>query len=298
MLRDGRYHSYIRRSLSRLGTVVAAHSLAVVAVAVAIGVSLGVAVPVLYRPVSVANHPRLPGRVWTSLHSLSSNSGWIPDISVKQAWIYGSWMKALERETLLEAANIHDVLLGPLSSYNTVHVETSASGSELAISFPHSPFLYWNSCVTAIKSDNSLLKTINSLSHQVSPANLTLRPSSVLGGIRLSYDRIIAADALIVSLFYKTGSSAGDLWDEGAEALARCDERKQNIYLASSGGTGSRLFKFQYRPISIQDKAIFFAAYSLIALYIIFSLRNLRMIKSRFNLFVTIALQVSISSMS
>lgn len=44
----------------------------------------------------------------------------IPDISIKQAWIHGSWMKALERETLMEALAIQDVLLGPTLSCNTV----------------------------------------------------------------------------------------------------------------------------------------------------------------------------------
>jgi hypothetical protein len=164
----------------------------------------------------------------------------------------------------------------------------------MTVSFLHSPLLYWNCSVAAIESDNSILMTINSRAHQISPANITLRPSSVLAGILLSYNRLVAADALVVTVFYKAGSRAGDLWDERAEALAQGNNSRWDVYPADGRGTGSRFFKFQSRPISIQDKAIFFSAYSLVLLYVVFNLRNLRMLKSRVGLFMTIVMQVSI----
>jgi hypothetical protein len=40
-----------------------------------------------------------------------------PDISIKQAWIYGGWMKALERDTILEAVVVQERLLGPILNY-------------------------------------------------------------------------------------------------------------------------------------------------------------------------------------
>jgi len=167
--------------------------------------------------------------------------------------------------------------------------------SNFAVSFLHSPLLYWNCSAAAIESDNSILTTVNSCAHQISPANITLRPSSIFSGMRFSHNRLVAADTLVVSLLYKADSGAGDVWDKRAQALAQREQSRWKVYPADGRGTGSRLFEFQSRPTSVKDKAIFFGSYSLILLYAIFSLRNARTLKSRVGLFVTIAVQVSIS---
>lgn len=165
----------------------------------------------------------------------------------------------------------------------------------ITVSFIHSPLLYWNSSATAIEADDSILATIHSHAHQISLANITLRPPSVLAGIVLSYNRPVAADTLVVSLFYKAESRAGDLWDEQAEALAERDKGKWEVISADSRGTESTFFKFQSQPVSAQDEAIFFGSYGLVLLYVVFSLRNLRTLKSRAGLFIMIAVQVSMS---
>lgn len=298
---------YVRRSISYLGAVVARHSLTTIAITVAIGVSLCVPIPFLYHPASSMNWPKLPDHVWTSAESFANGENLIPDISIKQAWILGSRMEALERETLLEAFAIQDMLFGPMSSCGTAPwredtsnvvrtpIDFSASGPDMTLSFHHSPLIYWNCSAAAIESDNSILTTINSRAHQISPANIKLRPSSVLAGMLLSHNRLIAADALVVSLFYKAESRAGDLWDKGAEALTQRGNSRWDVYLADGRETGSGFFKFKSRPITFQDEAIFISAYSLVLLHVIFSLRDLRMLKSKVGLFITIALQVSIS---
>jgi hypothetical protein len=284
---------YIRRWISYLGTVVVEHAAATIIITVAVGVSLCVSLPFLNHPASSTHYPKLPGRVWTSAESFANDDSLVPDISIKQAWIHGSWGKALEPETLLEAVAVQGVLLGPKSTCDTVHAEIGAPGSDLALSFTHSPLLYWNCSVATIESDESILRTLNSRPYQVSPANITLKPSSVLAGIILSYNRLVAADALVLSLFYKGESRAGALWDERAETLVQRGKRTWNIYPADGRVTRSRLFNFQSRPIDVRDEALFFGAYSLVALYIIFSIRNLRTLKSRLGLFMAIALQVS-----
>jgi hypothetical protein len=155
--------------------------------------------------------------------------------------------------------------------------------------------LYWNCSAAAIQSDHSIIATINRRAYQVSPANITLSPSSVFTGIRWSYQRLVAADALVISLFYKAESRAGDLWDERAAALAQYDKSRWDISLAEVRGSGSRFFRFQSRLITFQDEAILFGAYGLVALYVIFSLRDLRMLKSRVGLLLTVVVQVSTS---
>jgi hypothetical protein len=109
---------YIRRGISRLRTVVAQHSPTTIIVTVAIGVSLCVPALSLYHPAFSMNCPKPPSHVWTSAESFANSESLIPEISVKQAWIYGSWMKALERDTLLGAVAIQDMLLGPILGCN------------------------------------------------------------------------------------------------------------------------------------------------------------------------------------
>ncbi len=114
----------------------------------------------------------------------------------------------------------------------------------------------------------------------------------------LSSGRLVAADALVISVFYKGVSRAGDIWDEGVEALSQPENRRWEVYAANGGEAGSMFFRFQSQPISGQDEAIFFALYALILLYVASSLRNVKALKSRIGLLMTIALQVSASSAS
>lgn len=111
---------YIRRSISRLGTVVALHSLTTIIVTVAIGISLCVPIPFLYHRASSVNFSEPPNHFWTSAEYFTNSENLVPDISIKQVWIHGGWMKALERETLLEAVAIQDLLLGPMLSCDPV----------------------------------------------------------------------------------------------------------------------------------------------------------------------------------
>ena len=227
----------------------------------------------------------------------------ISGISIKQAWIRGSRMKALERDAILEALAVQDLLLGPMSSCaTTIWLEdnifntpagTEASEVNTAVSFVHSPLLYWNCSRVAIESDNSIITTVNSRAHQVSPANVTLRPLSVLAGTTFSFNKVVAADALVVSLIYGEQSKAGDLWDLQTEELAQYDKSRWEVYPAASRGARSMTFRAQSHSTDSQEKAIFSSAYGLIALYVIFKLWNMNVIKSRATLFIVISLQVS-----
>jgi hypothetical protein len=122
---------------------------------------------------------------------------------------------------------------------------------------------------------------------------MTLRPLSVFAGTASSINKVIAADALVVSLIYKAESKAGDLWDTRAERLAQYDKSRWETYPAASRDSRSTIFLAQPRSIAFQEKAIFSSAYILLALYVIFKLRNTNAIKSRVTLFIVIALQVS-----
>ena len=283
----------------------ARRAIATITVTVSIGTYLSLLVLYLHQPSS--KYPNLSGRAWTSILPFPGGEGLIPDISIKQLWIQGSWMKALERETLLEAVDIQEALLGPISSWATAllrHEDTSgiptepaehsALESDAAVSFIHSPLLYWNGSA-AIESTDSILSAINSPTTRKSLANITLTPASVLLGPVWSGNRLVAADALVVSLFYKAGSRAGEMWDERVEALTQAGEGRWDIHLKDDSGTGSQLLQYQSRLASAQDEAIFFGAYVLVALFVFLGFKHLNSLRSKISLLIPIAVQVRIT---
>ncbi|KAE8443978.1 hypothetical protein EG329_001202 [Mollisiaceae sp. DMI_Dod_QoI] len=297
----------LRRWIYYLGTVFAQHSLATIAITVAIGVCLCVPVPFIYHPTSSLASPT---QTDTRIAADPSPNGiaLIPDIFIKQVWIHNGWMKALERDTLLTALAVQDLLLGSIPSCATTpwheyyNVRTPAGSnapkSGTPVSFFHSPLLYWNCSVGAIESDESIVSTINSHAHQISPANVTLRPLSVLAGTISSSNTVVAADALVISLFYKDGSQAGDLWDLQAETLIQQDKSRWEVHLATNKRPKSMLIKVHSQSNSTRDKAIFLSGCILIALSIVFKLRHTTAMKSKVGLFIAIALQGLLSVIS
>lgn len=297
----------LRRWMSHLGMVMTRYALATIAVTVLIGTYLSLPILYLRQPPFSSKYPNLSGHAWTSILPISGGDGLVPDISIKQLWIQGSWIDALKRETLLEAVEIQEALLGPISSWPTTMLrhegtsgtpteppKRSALESDAAAFFIHSPLLYWNGSA-AIESTDSILAAINSPTTRKSPANITLTPASVLLEPVWSGDRLVAADALVVSLFYKGGSRAGEIWDERVEALTQANEGRWDIHLEDDGGTGSKLLQYQFRLVSAQDEAIFFGAYVLVALLAFLGLKNLNSLRSKTGLLVAIAVKVRIT---
>lgn len=285
----------------------ARHALATIAVTMSIGTYLSLPILYLHQPRFSSKYPNLSSHAWTSILPFPGGDDLIPDISIKQLWIQGNSLKALERETLLEAVDIQEALLGPISSWATTllsHENASdiprepakrnALESDAAVSFIHSPLLYWNGSA-AIESNDSILAAINSPTTRKSPANITLTPASVLLEPVWSGDRLVAADALVITLFYKAGSRAGEIWDERMEALTEAGQGRWDIYPEYGDGTGSKLLHYQSRPVSTQDKAMFFGAYVLVALLVFLGLKPLKSLRSKIGLLVAIAVKVRIT---
>jgi hypothetical protein len=166
--------------------------------------------------------------------------------------------------------------------------------SDAAVSFVHSPLLYCND-FAAIESTESILDAINGATTRKSPANITLAPASVLLEPVWSGHRLVAADALVLSLFYKAGSRAGEIWDERVEALTQAGEGRWDISLEDDAETGSKLLQYQSRLVSAQDEAIFFGAYVLVAVLVCLGLKTLNSLRSKIGLLVAIAVKVRIT---
>lgn len=87
--------------------------------------------------------------------------------------------------------------------------------------FFHSPLLYWNCSLEAVENDRRILKTVNDGIALRSSAQITLRWASVFAGKHFSHQKLIAADALVISMFYHLNSTAGEEWDRRAAKLIR-----------------------------------------------------------------------------
>ncbi|KAF4628935.1 hypothetical protein G7Y89_g9211 [Cudoniella acicularis] len=288
---------FLRRWIFCLGAIVARHALATITFTTAIGVLLCLPFTFLYpTPWTLPTPQRY---AWTPADT-SNTSELVPDIYIKQAWIYGSWMRALETDVLLAALDIQTMLLGAGScdTQEEHNVKNGLGGAAHNIStIFHSPLFYWNCSVIAIKSDRSVIATVNSQTRRPSVANITLIPVSVLGGPVFSYNKLLAADALILTLLYKPESDAGAMWDTKAKVLAQYNMSRWQLHsaLASPDGT---LLNVESGSISTEEKSVIWAAYALTALYIIFKIRDTQVLKSRAGLLIAIVVQVLLSIVS
>ncbi|KAI9766074.1 MAG: hypothetical protein M1840_006781 [Geoglossum simile] len=227
---------------------------------------------------------------------------------MRQAWVHGSFMRAIEPEVLTEALRVQEALLGPTSNCEYLRsvddpatTSREQTASSLAIgpaSFFHSPLFYWNCSVSAIEGDHDLLETINERSHRVSPANLTLRHSTVFAGKIFSKDRLIAVDALVITLFHRIDPRIEGLWNSRAEELAKDASGRLSVYPANGKVSRSHPYEFRFEPMSLQEDIVLGLAYALMALYVAINLRRLRAFKSRLGLVAMVIAQIGISIFS
>jgi hypothetical protein len=227
-------------------------------------------------------------------------------------------MKALEKEVLKAALEIQDELLGPTNNFNprrakrtftydaipenlTTDVRDSlhaVNGLGSAAWFFHSPLLYWRCSADAIENDQNILATVNEGSKKATTVNVTLRHSIVFSGKRFEDKRLVAADALVVTLLHKVGSPVGRQWESNAEALVQKSPGKWRIYPSDGRVKNSQLYEFRFQPLSFQDDILLATSYGLILLYFLLSLTKLRALKSRFGLSMAVITQIAFSVMS
>jgi hypothetical protein len=227
-------------------------------------------------------------------------------------------MQALSPEVLLSALELQDELLGvtqdfgpgrysglpppadpktPLSpaQRDSLHIVNGLTDQAWAF---QSPLLYWNCSRERILADEDILATVNDKKNQSTPANITLRHSIVFSGKRFEDRRLLAADALVITLLYRSASAVGHQWERVAASLPTKVGDKWDIYPPSGQVSGSQLYEFQFKPISVQDSIIFAVAYALALLYFLINLSKLRAIKSKIGLIITVITQIFLSIMS
>jgi WD40 repeat protein len=225
-------------------------------------------------------------------------------------------MKALEPHVLQTALEIQDELLGSTVNFNpriaarqqdeegldrwyqrdSQHVINGLTNQSW---FYQSPLQYWACTSEEIAQDQDIVRTVNERSHHGTSVNITLRPSIVFSGKRFENHKLVAADALVITLVHMLDSPVGREWERRAQALANgAGAGKWTMYPSTGLVQHSQLFEFRFQPLSRSDDLILGITYTVMVLYFLLSLTKLRALKSRFGLIIAVITQIAISIMS
>lgn len=259
-------------------------------------VTVAIAMAFSYPTILLAENPTsgfasYPHHVWTTAKPYDDNPE-NADVELRQVWIHGSYMKALEKEVLTKALNIQQTLLGG-DSWTTI-LPTLRS-SELSWGY-HSPLMYWNSSKQAIENDADLLRTINQQAGTTSSSlGVALRPASVFAGKKFDHRQLVAADALVVTLINKVGDGVGTQWRDRMISLTTGACRDCTMFPKDGHITRNRVYEFSFTPLSAQENMALTIAYGFMALYVLVSLRRIKAFHSRFGLVVTAITQMTCS---
>ncbi|KAE9374637.1 hypothetical protein N431DRAFT_336840 [Stipitochalara longipes BDJ] len=308
----------LRSAFTRYGNNAARHPVITLLISIATAIILIYPFPFLYTNDFTNGASNLPHHVWTSAQPFEGNVNTREDVVMRSIWVHGSYMKALEPEVLLNALSIQDELLGPTLDFdprrpsNQVYINDSAvdltldmrdtlhaiNGLSSSSWFFHSPLQYWSCSAERIAGDKDIITTVNHGSRQATSVNVTLRHSIVFSGKRFEDHRLVAADALVITLVHMLDSPVGRQWERKAQALGLKGSDKWQLYPPSGRSFANTLYEFRFQPLSFQDDLLLGIGYALMALYFAFSLTKLRALRSRMGLILAVMSQIAVSIMS
>jgi hypothetical protein len=227
-------------------------------------------------------------------------------------------MKALLPDVLEIALELQDVLLGPTRNFdprrpsNKIDLEDTfaeltpdmrdhlhaVNGLSNSSWFFHSPLQYWSCSAQNIARDHDIISTVNEGSRLATSVNVTLRHSIVFSGKRFEDHRLVAADALVITLIHMIDSPIGRQWERKAEEIARQRSSRWRLYPPDGHTLGSTLYEFRFQPLSFQDDVFLGIAYTFTTIYFAFSLSRIRALKSKFGLIMAVVSQIGVSILS
>ncbi|KAJ4367315.1 hypothetical protein N0V83_006896 [Neocucurbitaria cava] len=286
----------IRRAFQAHGTATARHWLLSIVLTIVISVLLCYQAVFQTDSSAAAGLRNLPKHVWTSTTEIEGDRP--ADVVVRQVWVHGDYMNAIDLRVLREATYVQDVLIGSgFDRESTAHSNNPKLSSDprgCVVPGPgekwgwHSPLMYWDCSLSVLEEDRDLLGTINAHTRSHSALNITLRPSTVFAGKTFSNTKLRAADALVITVFDQTQSNLGDIWDSRSRQLATELQSDWTIFPRDGHVTRNRLYEFRFRPMTLSDDLFLAASYLVTAVYVILRMMQLRAVKSWFGLLVTI----------
>ncbi|KAG5995758.1 hypothetical protein E4U54_002780 [Claviceps lovelessii] len=308
----------LRNVFAKYGRYVACHVVTAVLISVTVATILIYPIPYLFTRDFVNGASYVPHHVWTGAQPITYDPAIEPDIVMKSIWIHSNYMEALNPDLLASALDLQNELLGDTENFSprqqltkqaSGFVDdslTAAQRDALHIAngltpqswFFHSPLIYWNYSRNRILSDPDVLSTINNRKNQSNFANTTLRHSVVFSGKRFEDRRLVAADAIVITLLYLKDSPMGREWDRNVLRIQKKVSETFDFYPSDGRSPESHLYEFQFRPMSVKDILSLALAYGLAVVYFMMSLSKLRAVKSKFGLIITIIAQIAFSIMS
>jgi len=233
----------------------------------------------------------LPHHVWKGSSSFESQPNKQPDLEMRQIWLHSGYMQALNKSTLVKALEVQKSIMGDSSSSKHLDAQDSFD-SNWGV---HSPLLYWNNSETMLANDEDVLSTINGQSRETSFLNFTLRPMSVFAGKSFASSKLVAADALVLTLYNRLNDSIGPKWQSNMNSIV---QDPPNLWHVDTGGgtiTDGRVYEYRFQPLSFRQNSALALAYGFMGLYVYASLRRLKAFRSRFGLVVTAITQMTTS---
>lgn len=228
-------------------------------------------------------------------------------------------MKALEQDVLQTGLEIQDFLLGPTIDFDPRRPSDSSTLSYASMTsltpdmrdnlhavnglsntswFFHSPLQYWSCSAESIAEDPDILRTVNVNSHRSTSLNVTLRHSIVFSGKRFEDHRLVAADALVITLVHMLDSPVGVQWEKKSDELSKLGFGRWRLYPEDGRSLASTLYEFRFQPLSWKDDLFLALVYTGITIYFIYNLARFRALKSKIGLVSAVVAQIGVSIMS
>lgn len=223
-------------------------------------------------------------------------------------------MKALQPDVLQAALEIQDNILGPTINFNprkasTNQVRIDNTQDEMSVDirdsfhavnglsnsswFFHSPLQYWSCSKKAISADDDIITTVNKNLHQSTSVNVTLRHSIVFSGKRFEDHRLVAADALVITLVHMLDSPVGRYWERKAAEMAAKGSEKWRVIPSDGRSTISTPYEFLFQPTATWEYLALIVAYTIGAWWFVATLWGLRALKSRLGLLIAATTQLA-----
>ena len=152
-----------------------------------------------------------------------------------------------------------------------------------------------NNSAAAIDDDADIVQTINEQSRSSSSLNVALRPASVLAGKTFNHRKLVAADALVLTLLNKVENGVGGKWQDKMHSLEGSACENCTLYPPHGEISRSKVYEFRFTPLSFKENAALAFAYAGMVIYVLLSLRRLKAFHSRFGLVVTAITQITTS---
>ncbi|KAH9827105.1 Sterol-sensing domain of SREBP cleavage-activation [Teratosphaeria destructans] len=286
----------IRRAFYRHGKTTAQHWL--VAMLVSVAIAAGFSYPTIFLSENpTAGFARYPHSVWTSARPFHGDESAV-DVEMRQVWVHGSYMNALDKDVLKSGLTIQQALVGDeklTQVFPTLNEKLRSSTLQWGY---HSPLMYWNNSAVTIEQDEDIIRTVNDQSGTSSSLNVALRPASVFAGKKFDRKRLLAADALVLTLMNKASDNVGGKWTNRMKSISQGACGNCTLFPHDGNVTRNKVYEFSFVPLSISEHLALTFAYSCMALYVLFSLRRIKAFHSRFGLVVTAITQVTCSILS